>query len=104
MANDGPVPMDLGNVGTHDAKMTQSDSDTSNDMSCDDVCAIAWKGYKAGKGTGRKGPNGLGEWHRGKGAGDWTTGRRDDGGKKGGKGSKPDWNGDKGKGGTGNKG
>ena len=32
MADDGPAPMDLGNVGTHDAKMTQSDSDTSNDM------------------------------------------------------------------------
>ena len=33
MADHGPVPMDLGNVGTHDAKMTQSDSDTNNDMS-----------------------------------------------------------------------
>ena len=32
MADDGPVPIDLGNVGTHDAKMTQSDSDTSNAM------------------------------------------------------------------------
>ena len=31
MADDGPVPMDLGNVGTHDTKMTQNDSDTSND-------------------------------------------------------------------------
>ena len=29
MADDGPVPMDLGNVGTHDMKMRQSDSDTS---------------------------------------------------------------------------
>ena len=27
MADDGPVPMDLGNVGTHDMKMTQSDFD-----------------------------------------------------------------------------
>ena len=44
MADDGPVPLDLGNVGTHDAKTTQSDSDKSNDMSYDDVCAIAWKG------------------------------------------------------------
>ena len=42
MADDGQVPMDLGNVGTHDTKMTQNDSDTSNDMSYGDVCAIAW--------------------------------------------------------------
>ena len=28
MADDGPVPMDLGNVGTRDTKMTQSDFDT----------------------------------------------------------------------------
>ena len=33
MADDGPVPLNLGNVGRHDAKMTQSESDTSNDMS-----------------------------------------------------------------------
>ena len=33
MADDGPTPMDLGNVGAYDAKTTQSDSDTSNDMS-----------------------------------------------------------------------
>ena len=36
MTDDGPVPMDLRNVATHDAKMTQSDSDTSKDMSYDD--------------------------------------------------------------------
>ena len=35
--------------------MTQSDSDTSNDMSYEDVCAIAWKGFKVGKGAGKKG-------------------------------------------------
>ena len=57
MADDGPVPIDLGNVGTHDAKMTHSDSDTSNDMAYEDVCAIAWKGYNAGTGAGKKGPN-----------------------------------------------
>ena len=50
MADDGPVPVDLGNVGTHDARTAQSDQDTNNDMSYDDVCAIAWKGYNAGKG------------------------------------------------------
>ena len=58
MADDGPIPLELGNVGTNDAKMTTSDSDTSNDMSYDDVCAIAWKEYKAGTGTGKKGPDG----------------------------------------------
>ena len=84
-ADDGPVPMDPGNVGTHDTKMTQNDFDTGNDMSYEDVCAIAWKGYKAGKGAGKKGPNGSGTWHRGKGTDEWTSGKRDDGGKKGGK-------------------
>ena len=73
VANDGPVPMDLGNVGTHDTKVTQNDSDTSNDTSYEDVCAIAWKGYKAGKGAGKKGPNGSGTWHRGKGADEWPS-------------------------------
>ena len=94
MADDGPTPMDLGNVGAYDAKTTQSDPDTSNDMSYEDVCAIAWKGYKACKGAGKKGPNGSGTWHRVKGGDEWTGGRRYDGAKKGGKkgskGSKPD--------------
>ena len=76
--------MDLGNVGTHDTKSTQGDSDTSNDMSYKIVCAIAWKGYKAGKGAGKKGPDGSGTQLRGKGADEWPTGTRDDGGKKGG--------------------
>ena len=99
MADDGPVPMDLVNVGTHDAKMTQSDSDTSNDMSYEDVCAFAWKGYKASKGAGKKGPNGSVTWDRRKGADEWTSGTRDDGGTKGGKmgskGSKTVWYGEK---------
>ena len=82
MAYDGPVPMELGNVGTYDTKTTQNDSDTSNDMSYEDVCAIAWKGFKASKGAGKKGPNGSGTWHRGK---ELTTGRKK-GGKKGSKG------------------
>ena len=30
----------LGKFGPHDAKTTQSDQDTSNDMSCDDVCYL----------------------------------------------------------------
>ena len=98
-SDDGPTPLDLGNVGAHDAVTTQGDSDMSNDMSYEDVRAIAWKGYKSGKGARKKG---LGVWHRGKGADEWTSGRRDDEGKKGGKkgfkGSKPDWYSDKDKG------
>ena len=77
-------------------------------MSYEDVCAIAWKVYTAGKGAGKREPNGSGTWHRGKGADEWTSGRRDDGakkrGKKGSKGSKPVWYGDKDKGGNGSKG
>ena len=64
-------------------------------MSYEDVCAIAWKGHKAGKGAGKKGPNGSATRHRGKGADEWPSGKRDDGGKEGGKkgfkGSIPDW-------------
>ena len=41
MADDGPVPLDLENVGVHDTRTTQSDSNTSNDMSCEVACAIA---------------------------------------------------------------
>ena len=100
VAYDGPVPVDLGNVGTQDAMMTQSDSDTSNDMSCEDVCAIA---HKARMGTGKKGPNGPVLWHRGKGADEWTSDGSKKGGKKGSNDSKPHWYGDKDKGGTGNK-
>ena len=60
VADDGPALKDLGNVGAYDAKTTQSDSDTSNDMSYEDVCAIAWNGYKADTGAGKKGT----EWVR----------------------------------------
>ena len=82
--------------------MTQNDSDASNNMSYEDVCATAWKGYKAGNGAGKKEPNGSGTWHRGKGTDEWPSGKRDDGGKKGGKkgskGSKLDRHSDKDKG------
>ena len=37
MADDRQAPMDLGTVGTHDARKMQSDQDASNDMSCDDL-------------------------------------------------------------------
>ena len=77
-------------------------------MSYEDVCAIAGKGYKAGKGAGKKGPTGSGPWHRGKRTDEWMNGKREDGGKKGGKkgskGSKPDGYGDKDEGGIGSKG
>ena len=85
MADDGPVPMDLGNVGTQDARTTQCVQDASNDMSYDEVCAIAWTGNKAGTGTSKKGPNGAGMWYRRKGFDEWTSDKRDDGGMKGGK-------------------
>ena len=39
------------------------------------------------KGAGKKGPSGSGPWHRGKGADEWTSGKR--GGKEGSKGSIP---------------
>ena len=93
MADDGPVLMDLGNVGTHNARTTQSDLDASNDTSYDDVCAISWKGCKAGQGSGKKDQTEQGRGIEEKGTDE------DDGGKKGGnkgfEGSKPDWYGDK---------
>ena len=67
VADDGPVPMDLGNVSGHDTKSTQGYSDMSNDVSYEDVCAIAWKENKASKGAGKKGPNGfkaMASWRR----------------------------------------
>ena len=51
MADDGQVPMDLGNIGTHDTMTTQSDSDTSNDMSFYDVCAIDWRRVQSQQGS-----------------------------------------------------
>ena len=36
-ADDGPVPKNLGTVGTHDARTMQRDHDASNDMSYDDA-------------------------------------------------------------------
>ena len=73
------------------------------------TCAqSAGTGTKLVEEEDRKDQNGPGAWHRGKGADEWTSGRRDDGsekgGKRSGKGSKPDWYSDKDKRGTGNKG
>ena len=52
------------------------DQDMSSDMSYDDVCAIAWKEYKAGKGASKEGPIVSGTWNRERGADEWTRGRR----------------------------
>ena len=94
MADDGPVPKDLESSGTHDTKMTQNDSDTRATTCHMKTCAPL-----TGKGAGKKGLDGSGTWHRGKGTDEWPSGKRDDGGKKGGKkgsnGSKPDWLSDK---------
>ena len=81
MADDEPVPMDLGSVGAHDARMTQSDQDASNDMSYGDVRDSveriqSWQRFRQernGRGIEEKEP------------GKWASGERDDGGKKGGK-------------------
>ena len=50
MADDGPIPMDLGKrlVCTMQVMMQ---SDQVNEQ-CHDMCAIGWNGYKAGKGAG----------------------------------------------------
>ena len=63
MANGGPTPMNLGNVGAHDAKTTQSDP-----------------GYEQRHVMRRRvchrleGVQGPAKWHRGKGADEWTSG------------------------------
>ena len=105
MADDGPVPMDLGNVGMHDARMMQSDQDMNNDVSFEDMCAIAWKRKQSRQ---RSRQTGQGRGTREKELTNWMNFRRDDGCKNGGKkgttGSRSDWYGDKDKGGTGNKG
>ena len=54
MADDGPTPVNLGNVGAYDAKTTQSGLGHEQRHVIRDVCAIAWKRYKAGKGRMRK--------------------------------------------------
>ena len=67
------------------------------------TCALLpGKDTRPAREQGNKGPSGSGTWHRGKGADEWPSGKRDDegkkGGKKGSKVSKPDWHGDKDKG------
>ena len=89
MTDEGRVAMDLGDTGADDAKMTQFDQETDNNMLHDDMCAIAWKRYKAGKGPGKKGIDGTGTWNRGKGYDGWQVSKGDDGSRNGGeKGSK----------------
>ena len=66
-------------------KTTPGDQDPDNTMSYDDACAVAWKGRKAGTGSGTKGTNGTGTWNRGKGYDRWQVGKVDDWSRKGGK-------------------
>ena len=71
MADDRPIPMDLGNVGAYDAKTAQSDSD----MSCvRHSLARVQKRQRSRK----EEPNGSGTWHHGEGVDEWTSDRRDD--------------------------
>ena len=85
IADDGPLPMDLVKCRyARCARRRRVTSDASNNMSYDDVCAISRNWYKTSKGAGTKGPNGAGTWYRGKGDDKWASGKRDDGGKKGG--------------------
>ena len=67
MADDAPVPMDLGNVGAYDAKTTQSGSDTSNDMSYEDVCATCLERIQSRQGSRQEGTEWIGNmasWER----------------------------------------
>ena len=79
MAHDGPVAMDLVNVGTYDAKRTLSDSDTSNDMSHEDVCNRLEKvPSRQGNGQERIKRTGGGGVHQGSGADELASGKADD--------------------------
>ena len=63
MADDGPVPMDrFGHEQRHVMRRR--------------VCGRLERVQISGKGTGKKGPNGQGVWHRGKGADEWTSSKR----------------------------
>ena len=78
MADEGAVPTGLDVIGAHCAK---------NDRQHHVIRrrAVAWKGRKAGTGSGTKGTNGTGTWNRGKGYDCWQDGKGDDGSGKGGK-------------------
>ena len=104
MADDGPVPLDLGNVGMHDARMMQSDQDMNSDVSFDDMCAIAWKRKQSRQRSRQTGQGrGTREKELANGCISEETSGCKNGGKKGTTGSRSDWYGDKDKGGTGNK-
>ena len=92
MAGDGPVPVDLENVGVHDTKATQSDSDEQRHVIRRRVrhCLERIQSRQGSRQEGTEWIGNVASWERG-----WPSGRRDDGGKKEGKkgseGSKPDW-------------
>ena len=98
MSDEGPVPMDLENVGTHGTKMTQNDSETTNDISYEDVAPMPGKDTRPAREQARRDRMDQEHGIVGK---ELMNGRAagDDGGKKGGKtgskGGKPDWHSDK---------
>ena len=77
-------------------RVTRTRATTCHTKTC--VLSLGW-GTRPAKEQAKRNRTDPGTWHRGKGADEWTSGRRDDGAKKGGekgsKGSKPDWYGDK---------
>ena len=62
--DDGPVPKDLGSVGMQVARTTHSDQDASNNMSYDNVCAIAGTIIKLAKEHTRKDQTERANGHR----------------------------------------
>ena len=67
MADEGPLPVDLGSVGVHDTKTTHGESDTINDMSYEEMCVITWKVYKNRQGSRQEGTERIGNvasWER----------------------------------------
>ena len=98
MADGGPTPRDLGNVSRYDTKTTQGDSGHEH-MTCHAKTCAPSPGRRTRPAREQATTMGIVE----KGADEWTSGRRDDGAKRGGKkkgskGSKPDWHSDKDKG------
>ena len=53
MADDGPTPMDLGNVSGYDTKTTHSTRTRTRTCHTKDVCAIAWKGTRPAREASR---------------------------------------------------
>ena len=114
MADDGPVPMDFGNVSRHDTKSTHDGKRRRVPRTRATTCRatmcvrLLGKDTKVAKEQARKDQTDQGRGIEEKEQMNGSSANRDDGGKKGGtkgsKGSKRDWYGDKDKGSNGNKG